>query len=257
MTIRDCFYNGHFRLSIREDNKVTLSHCCFRDEELDTKSFEEFNNCDILEWCSNFIGKNNTPPRPCINIKNDICDFTQGSKTVKCINVALSHVCNLKCPMCFMGPIHKDTPEMKKLYLNTLYKLKDQVPEIRLTDNGEPFFYKREMFEFFKSCPKSLTIHMTTNATLLSLKDIEFLANLDCKIDIAISLDAMTEATYKKIRGINAFNHVIRIIKLCSDYCILSNVNTTKQEDNLNELDQIRDFVNSLNNVYWSCYDKN
>ena len=47
MTISDCWFNGHMKLEIRGDNKITLLHCCYRGLPLDTKIFEEFKKINI------------------------------------------------------------------------------------------------------------------------------------------------------------------------------------------------------------------
>lgn len=250
MTISDCWFNGHMKLEIRGDNKVTLLHCCYRDSPLDTKTFEEFKKINIIDWCSSFLNTNLYSPWPCIELKNDVCDFSKGEKTLKCLDISLSHACNLRCPMCFMGLIHKDTPEIKQLYFETLYRVKDELPMIRLTDHGEPFFYKQKMMDFFKVCPQSLTIFAITNATLLTPEYLFELADLKCNIQLIISLDGITKPTYQKIRGVDKLDHVINIIKISKDLGLLSSINIVKQEDNSNEISMITDFAKSTNITY-------
>ena len=63
-------------------------------------------------------------------------------KTIKSVSVSISHACNLNCYHCYFDGQHYDTPEMKKAYFDTLYKIKGhQLDKILLTDNGEPFYY--------------------------------------------------------------------------------------------------------------------
>ena len=42
-------------------------------------------------------------------------------KKIKQVDVGISHACNMHCMNCFFKE-HKDTPEMKKAYFDTLYK---------------------------------------------------------------------------------------------------------------------------------------
>ena len=134
--------------------------------------------------------------------------------------MSISHACNLNCYHCYFDGQHYDTPEMKKAYFDTLYKIKGhQLDKILLTDNGEPFIYYDEILEYIQSLSQNDTksIEITTNLTLLNKEKIVKLykaitmANIDYRF--IVSLDGITKKTFEATRIGANWEQVINNLK--------------------------------------------
>lgn len=141
-------------------------------------------------------------------------------KSIKNVSVSISHACNLNCYHCYFDGNHYDTPEMKKAYFDTLYKIKGhQLDKILLTDNGEPFIYYDEILEYIQSLSQNDTkcIEITTNLTLLNKEKIVKLykaitmANIDYRF--IVSLDGITKETFEAARIGANWEQVINNLK--------------------------------------------
>lgn len=121
----------------------------------------------------------------------------------------LSNTCNLECVMCngyFSSSIRKNReglPPMKMVFDEAFVEqLNEFIPH--LTDakflGGEPFLipiYQKIWEKIIELNPKC-TLHITTNATLISDKNWEVLKQL--KTVVIVSIDSLNPATYLKIR---------------------------------------------------------
>jgi MoaA/NifB/PqqE/SkfB family radical SAM enzyme len=120
--------------------------------------------------------------------------------------LGLTNRCNLKCVMC---GLNTETPDTEKIdmpvhRLNKVRKVYPYLTDVSLS-GGEPLMHKG-FGEILKDMGSQGTrgINFYTNGLLLNEKKAELLLDYSNNIAfIAVSLDASTKATYKKIRGAN------------------------------------------------------
>lgn len=203
---------------------------------------------------------------------NNICKSYK--KELKNITVSLQKRCNLSCIMCD-NSINFEDDVFHKLYFKTLYKIKNNnLNEIRFTEEGEPFFYKKEMFDYLDSLTINdcKSVKIVTNLTLLNDDDIYHLnelKNKSCiKYNFMFSIDAITEETYKKIRKNNLFDKVIHNAKIMISLGFNCIIHFVIMLENLHELSFYKEFwlnngITDSNNIkacvlFDYCYhDKN
>lgn len=97
MAFPNCGHQGRFHICF---DKSVLQRCGIKGEEVTRVSLSDFNQLDVVSWCSSFLKKN--PPNHNFRCSKFFCNFEEDS-TVFGVDVALSQACNLKCSFCFMG----------------------------------------------------------------------------------------------------------------------------------------------------------
>ncbi len=124
------------------------------------------------------------------------------------ILLAYDHVCNLNCPSCRKTHYTKN-PDFHERNLTLcsekLLKSKwiDKCKKLTIGGDGESFLSEHYKSVLFANSEKRNSVSIMTNGTLFN-KDIW--NSLDGKYDdirISVSMDAITEPTYKKLRGGN------------------------------------------------------
>ena len=99
------------------------------------------------------------------------------------------------------------------------------------TQCGEPFIYKRELFNLIKQRKwKHMTI--LTNGTLLTENDIDFLSKYKDYIDIIISIDADIKDIYETIRVGANFDIVYENLKTLIEKGLLKTINCVVLKEN-------------------------
>lgn len=246
---------------------IIFIRCCLKEEvseSLYTQNIREFSNLSKqeLEKIINSVNfkvsanhDNSIYPYSCRTTKK-FCDYEKFK--INFITVAIQYQCNLKCIMCTHGVSsiynNLDAELYKRTYFNTLYNIKNmKLDTIELTQRGEPFFYKKETFDYIRSltlndCKK---LHIITNATMLNSDDIYELYNISKTnhiiIALAVSCSGITAETYKTIHKNNNFEKVVNNIKLLNNLGMLYSINYVIQEENYYELDLIKDFWKAYN----------
>ena len=141
---------------------------------------------------------------------------------IKSAALVVTKKCNLNCRWCFEEPINrKMTPSKQKIFA-LMEKLKSS--EMLVITGGEPMTRSdiREILE--KASRDFEKVHLTTNGTLLSEDDVEFLANL--RINATVSLDGL-EKMQDNIRGKGSFKKVTQTVKQMADAGIRVNLQMT------------------------------
>ena len=167
------------------------------------------------------------------------------------IDFELNSSCNLKCPMC---PISAESPKGKgkstwfdfELYKKIIdYSYLQGTRAIKLNYVNEPLI-RKDIIQFIKYAKKVgiLDIYLSTNGMLLNEKMSDEL--IDSGLTrIQISIDAVSEDTYQKVRPggklktvISNLNNFIKLKKQKNKLIPLTRVNFVKTSLNENELDQ-------------------
>lgn len=176
------------------------------------------------------------------------CKFNKTK--LKNIHFNMSTSCNLHCDMCrscVQINKHKDD-----LYFKALEQLKGHNLEmLEFTSLGEPFLYKDKLFSYIDSLKNTdfKLLKFVSNLTLLDKEDIEHLNKIkkekNINILFSVSIDGITEETYKKIRHNDCFNKIIENTLLLHKYSLLEFVNFVIQEKNKHELMKAYEFWRS------------
>jgi len=165
--------------------------------------------------------------------------------------------CNLACPHCIRRTknFRVSSKGSKWLGLDTYKKLMDEgseygLPAISIGNSGEGLLDKDifEMIAYAKQ-KKVLDIWLSTNGLLLDREKIKKLVGMQLT-RISISIDAMTEGTYRKVRG-GDYSRLVSNIEYLIEERLRQNsilpiirVTAIKLADNKHELDE---FIS-----YWS-----
>lgn len=163
--------------------------------------------------------------------------------------------CNSRCSMCNIWKLKsKDglsLSDIKELF----YKLKRNGFKIVLIQGGEPLLRKDIINIVLLAKKNGLIPIVVTNGLLLD-KFADELGKIHC--NISISLDSLTPNIYKKIRGIDALDRVLKNI----DYALSVNkkaryfINSTFSRINAFEAIKIFDYASSRN-IGFSAYPYN
>lgn len=164
----------------------------------------------------------------------------------------LDYSCNLKCPSCRIGPIYsKSINPTSKYILDAIkqeYKIFDQ--PVLLTGDGQGEMLASSTYlDFLKSAdlPQCIRLGINSNGNLL-LKRIELLESLHRRgnlASMAVSFDAASSKTYKKIRGAR-FDLVTNGVKQLIDLGINVTTQMVVQYENYHEILQYRDLCLKL-----------
>ncbi|GGG07166.1 hypothetical protein GCM10010912_59780 [Paenibacillus albidus] len=149
------------------------------------------------------------------------------------LTLTLTNNCNSKCMMCDYWKNYSHnyvSLEDVKVLLPQMLELKTQT--VTLT-GGEPLLHPnwteiaREIKRF------GIKIHLMTNGLLLNKYHDEIINLID---DITVSMDGGTEATYRTIRGVKAYDKVTKDIKKVTEKGGKVRIRAIIQRLNYNEI---------------------
>lgn len=165
------------------------------------------------------------------------------------VDIELTTLCNLKCPMCFTtSEDYKKfrTPKFMefKLFKKVIDEIAGKVPAIRFASSGEQTLHP-EFLSFLEYAKKAgiAEISLVTNGSRL---DKDFIESLIGKLDwLVVSLDGMHEE-YERIRYPMKFTQIVESLQL---------LKTIKQEKNVNKpVVQIQSLWESIKDNYEEYY---
>lgn len=213
-----CPQDKRVSLEIRfdDDGKVSLARCCFL-YAFSHLTLEEYGKIeDIIDYAEN--SKINYAKSSNICVAKCYLE-----KKIKQVDVGISHACNMHCMNCFFKE-HKDTPEMKKAYFDTLYKIKGhQLDTIMMNNGGEVFVYYDEIIEYLKSLTPNDTRQVTfvTNLVLLNEERFKELKQISENTGVTYfflpSVDGIKKESYEAIRLGGKFEKITENLHLLAD----------------------------------------
>ncbi|MCK5057128.1 MAG: SPASM domain-containing protein [Candidatus Aminicenantes bacterium] len=125
----------------------------------------------------------------------------------RCVIIATNPCCNLACIMCRTKRQIKLNELEKKINRATLDEIRENISNLRLlrfSGDGEVFVNELaiEFFQMLEHKDTSyLTLGITTNGQLLDKSKWEMLKRLKvARLELGVSIDAVTKQTYEKIR---------------------------------------------------------
>ncbi len=163
------------------------------------------------------------------------------------LEVAMDPSCNLKCPSCRRKFHTVNETEQNKLGAITAYLQQqgwlDQAESVTLAGMGE-VFYSRNYRDLLATDCKTKTVYLLSNGTLFNQANWNLVKNKFDEINVEISVDAATPATYQKLRGWD-FNQLLKNLTFISELKATGKIKYLQfifvvQKDNYREL---ADFV--------------
>jgi len=146
--------------------------------------------------------------------------YEKGPKDIK---ISYDMECNYKCIIC-RDEIKINTPEemalYDKVYLPNVLEIAKNAETITLLGVGEPLFSrhaKHLMQELIKKYPK-IRFNLCTNGFFLDEKNLTEIGIQNNIRGAFVSIDAIKDETYSKIRHPDAFNRVIKNLELMSEW---------------------------------------
>ncbi|MDD5090718.1 MAG: radical SAM protein [Candidatus Wallbacteria bacterium] len=136
------------------------------------------------------------------------------------LTIEISNVCNFQCPMCTLH--EKDAlpptymkPETFESIVRQIYSTDLKLADLRLFWAGEPMLHP-QFSEFLNllsghesRAPKKITVAFDTNAShLAEFTDVLIECGENLHLSLIVSMDALTEGTYNKIRVNGDFQKV-------------------------------------------------
>ena len=221
------------------------------DDILNNQVFDKLSNMyakpkKVTQLCDKFMHKEypkDSSKKVCISDKiENIC-------------VSIVNYCNLSCIMCHNNFLkYTVNTRLKELYFLLLEQIKNHnLDFIELTVSGEPFYYKKETFEYLNSLTTKdcKQIKIISNLTLLNDEDIEKLAEIKERINITFfaSIDSINEETYKKIRKNNSFKKVMHNLDKLVEKHIITGVNSVIMKENLDELFMLHEYFVNIKEI--------
>lgn len=238
---------------------VTFSRCCF---------LKPFYHCSITDFAQikdifEFAKERDDHKINFLEETADRCQKCSLNQNISSVSVGLSKACNLHCYHCFRLN-HNEDKYIKDLYFKTLKKVKGhKLNSLSLTDEGEPFFYFKDLIKYLKklSYKKDFKkIIFTTNLTLLDYKKIELLKKISSKTKIEYvficSIDGANKHDYEATRRGANFEKVINnyILLLKSFGPDSARIAFTLKKTNYKSVNDIIPFFKKLGAKIITCY---
>lgn len=274
----DCSLSNIVRLEFANDydfNQINVYFCCIdglvdHEHPIATINTDNIKNIDFYDYLINVVNNADVKkihPLCKPHLKTDIshkftyiCGYDKTRPFS--ISAALQRTCNLQCIMCRDRYIINKNQD--GIYFDILNRLRNHnIMSLELTTVGEPFFYKEKILNYLNSLTTNdfKNIYITSNLTLLDTNDIEIIAKIQAKKNIrfcfTVSIDGITDDTYKNIRKNNFFNRVMNNALLLKKHNMLSLVNFVVQPDNMHELLPAYEYWKITNNVEFNAIPVN
>lgn len=133
------------------------------------------------------------------------------------LNIEPTNRCNLSCSMCPRSTSGRPVMDLEwGLFERLVEELKREGPILKvfLQKDGEPLLHPKiaKMVEMLKDANAAKSISIITNGTLLNEDMFADLAaaGLD---DLIVSIDAVDESGYKKLKGANLYSRVVENVE--------------------------------------------
>ena len=156
--------------------------------------------------------------------------------------IATTNLCNMACPMCYAMAGGKADNEMAT---SDIFAIVDQVRDMpwdndngitRIALTGGELFSRPDAIQLIEYVhSQGLAVQVNTNATLLTLEDIDRLAALP-RLKLSISLDGSQPATHEFIRGAGNFKVTTETIRTLAAKGVFVAINMFVHAGNINEL---------------------
>jgi len=157
------------------------------------------------------------------------------------VDWAITAKCNLNCRHCRGFPGGELSTERARKLITEIAELK---PGFVIVEGGEPLL-REDLFELLGLMrQRQLEVHLITNGMLLEPQIITALKQLG--INVMISIDGATQATYEAIRNGASFERVVQTARSCVKEGILEAINFTILKTNYTEIPGVLELAASI-----------
>ena len=174
------------------------------------------------------------------------------------INIDTINTCNLRCIMCYMSleDLHQTKSQVMpiELFESIAQQTFPRTRFLELSCGFEPFMNKK-FLDYVriarKLCPGHISI--CTNGLLMTESTINKIFSENLLNEIIISMDGITESSYNKIRVNGSFSKLLSVLdcikkqKEASKNNIIVRINYTMMKNNIEELENVYNFVKEYN----------
>jgi MoaA/NifB/PqqE/SkfB family radical SAM enzyme len=172
----------------------------------------------------------------------------------------ISNSCNYQCIMCngeYSASVRtnrENQNQYKNPYDDNFFEqIIPFIPHLKEASfsGGEPFFANEfyKIWDLIISINPKINISLTTNGSIYNDKVLKYLNALS--FNISLSLDAITESTYSKIRVNGDFNTVMKNMQIFLDYTVAKGtvfaVKICAMRQNWQELPELSTYLNKMN----------
>lgn len=226
------------------------------------------NDCRLLmEYKQTIIDKMiRNEPNDCDGCSFLYYDFFCDHPKLKCFSITggAGEHCNCKCIYCDVPTLNTVTDFGEYTLMEPLYAFEDYITKDTLIMAGGAEItispYKQAYFDFIRK--KHCSAKFLTSGILFSQEIANLLKN-DARNNLCVSLDSGTRETYKRVKGVDAFDVIVANLKkyrtfssnITLKYILIEGIN-----DNENEIDNFFEISKCITNdlmitVEYSCPD--
>lgn len=165
---------------------------------------------------------------------------------IKLLFVVYTERCNSRCSVCdYWKTKVDDNPIHDNEIIDTIDRLVVKGLETLIFTGGEPLLRAKELFKLCRQIKEKhpkLSIRLLTNGILLE----KYIEEIQSIFDVVVvSFDAINREGYKRLRGVDGFEKVIRAIKIlkASEVPIEIRLRTVVQKENYKHIPEIIDLA--------------
>lgn len=204
----------------RNEARIFLYSCCDKmnfNISFSISEFEEIlnlSNRKFEKWINSYFNQLSDTKG------NGACGMNVPSiKKFYGVEAGLNMSCNIRCKFCIVETTREKIDEetskkLKEIYFKFLKKVSEcNFSVIEMTCNGEPFFYKKDFYDFLRNIPKKSKLEkilITTNSLLIDDEFIEIVKNSHLRFQIVSSINGWDVDSYKYLMGTDGFDKVIK-----------------------------------------------
>jgi radical SAM protein with 4Fe4S-binding SPASM domain len=173
----------------------------------------------------------------------------RSDRNLSIVQLQLSSKCNLNCRYCYAAD-RKEHGARKMSYadyVRVIDGLLEIVPDLRFSLTGGEPLLNPNVFNIAKYIQsKGCTVDILTNATLLTEKNIDNVAEVFDKV--TISVDGSTKKLHESLRGQGTYEKVQKAIDLLSAHRVSYQLSMTVTRKNIHDIEAMaRKYGNLLN----------
>lgn len=170
----------------------------------------------------------------------------------KSATIELTHRCNLCCKTCFANSSQAASAAF--LPIGTLYPLIDELLDMGVSSfliaGGEPLLYGQFLQVLEKILARGIPPGIATNGLLLTQDLCEQLRDVGVGHNVYVSLDGSNRRTYRYIRGVDAFESVLKGLANLAKVRIKFAVSTVVVRPNASEIPSIYEIASRYQASY-------
>jgi len=209
------------------------------------EALEQFNELDIVKVSEDSINDSSSLSKQHISIPDE---NPFKPPFLKNLMINITERCNLTCKHCYITDKNQKDMDLEKLL--QLIREFFELQGIRLIlTGGEPFLYDKINSLLQELVQIPLQKVLLTNGVLIGQQESEIMELLKKNhFEVFVSLDGM-KSSHNELRNSECFQDTIDGIKRLLDYDITVSINTMVHKKNVEEFEEMSQFLRSLGKI--------